>query len=136
MLNYNPYASQLASLSDDIEMQAIAAEERIRNAIVAPVSIRNTPLSSQAMKQIYGNDGTVINDASVDMKLAKWSASYREQKLLPKKYAPMLYIHDLYNGKGDWHEQRRKFRIGKCDGPQSERQKQRENTRSFGGGVA
>ena len=100
----SPYALQLANLKDSEEVRAVEVEERIQNAIASPVSVKNTPLSSQAIKLIYGNDGTIINNSSVDKKLAEWSASYRAQKLIPKKYDPMLYIHDLYNGKGDWHE--------------------------------
>jgi len=54
-------------------------------------------LSSQAMKLIYGNDGTYINHSSVDKKLAVWRKEYLKRRSEPKKYEPMLYFHDFYS---------------------------------------
>ena len=62
-------------------------------------SLKKQPLSSQAMKLIYGNDGTYIHHSSVDKKLAIWRQSYLKQRAKPKRYEDMLYFLDLYNGK-------------------------------------
>jgi hypothetical protein len=98
MKSRSPHASILALLKDrDIE-KAVEIEERQKGASNV-VSLRKQPLSSQAMKLIYGNDGTYIHHSSVDDKLAAWKQEYLKRRSEPKKYEPMLYFLDLYNVK-------------------------------------
>ena len=95
MKSRSPHASILALLKDiDIE-QAVKIEERQKGACNV-ASLKKQPLSSQAMKLIYGNDGTYINHSSVDKKLAVWRKEYLKRRSEPKKYEPMLYFHDFY----------------------------------------
>jgi len=104
MKNYHithcPYAAQLSNLPDDVAIRVVEVEAEREGATVA--SIRKTPLSGQVMKLIYGNDGTIINNESVDRKLQAWSKEYLAKKLLPHKSEPMLYFLDMCNGKGYW----------------------------------
>lgn len=96
MKSRSPHASILALLKDrDIE-QAVRIEERQKGACNV-ASLKKQPLSSQAMKLIYGNDGTHIHHSSVDKKLAEWRQGYLKRRSEPKKYEPMLYFLDLYN---------------------------------------
>jgi len=95
MKSKRPYVSILALLKDrDIE-QAVEIEERQKGACNV-ASLKKQPLSSQAIKLIYGNDGTHIHHSSVDKKLAKWRQGYLKRRSEPKKYEPMLYFLDLY----------------------------------------
>lgn len=95
MKGRSPHASILALLKDrDIE-QAVRIEERQKGA-ASVVSLKKQPLSSQAMKLIYGNDGTYIHHSSVDKKLNAWRQEYLKRRSEPKKYEPMLYFLDLY----------------------------------------
>lgn len=95
MKSRSPHASILSLLKDrDIE-KAVEIEERQKGASNV-VSLRKQPLSSQAMKLIYGNDGTHINHLSVDQKLNVWRQGYLKRRAEPKKYDPMLYFHDFY----------------------------------------
>ena len=98
MKSRSPHASILALLKDrDIE-QAVRIEERQKGA-ASVVSLKKQPLSSQAMKWIYGNDGTYIHHSSVDKKLNAWRQEYLKRRSEPKKYEPMLYFLDLYDWK-------------------------------------
>lgn len=98
MKSRSPHASILALLKDrDIE-KAVRIEERQKGACNV-ASLKKQPLSSQAMKLIYGNDGTYIHHSSVDKKLAVWRKEYLKRRSEPKKYEPMLYFLDLYNVK-------------------------------------
>ena len=95
MKSRSPHASILALLKDrDIE-KAVRIEERQKGACNV-ASLKKQPLSSQAMKLIYGNDGTHIHHSSVDKKLAEWRQGYLKRRSEPKKYEPMLYFLDLY----------------------------------------
>ncbi|MFK7973660.1 MAG: hypothetical protein AB8B66_02185 [Rickettsiaceae bacterium] len=95
MKSRSPHASILALLKDrDIE-KAVEIEERQKGASNV-VSLRKQPLSSQAMKLIYGNDGTHIHHSSVDKKLDVWRQGYLKRRAKPKKYEDMLYFHDFY----------------------------------------
>jgi len=99
MKSRSPYAPILALLKEiDIE-KAIEVEERQKGACDA-ASLKKQPLSSQAMKLIYGNDGTYIHHSSVDKKLAVWRKEYLKRRSEPKKYEPMLYFLDYFNGAG------------------------------------
>ena len=98
MKSKSPYVSILLAKDQELEKvfdlknDAIAIDER--DAVIA---IKRQPLSSQAMKLIYGRDGTRIGDHSVNKKLKKWKAEYLKRKAKPKKYEPMLYFHDFYS---------------------------------------
>ena len=95
MKSRSPYASILALIQDKGFERAIEVEElQKESAIVA--SLKKQPLSSQAMKLIYGNDGTYINSTAVDTKLGAWRQEYLKRKSEPKKYEPMLYFLDFY----------------------------------------
>ena len=98
MKSRSPHASILVLLEEqDLETagEVYKTEEDVSNVAF----LKRQPLSSQAMKLIYGNDGTRIHHYSVDNKLAAWSKEYIKRKSEPRKYEPMLYFHDLYNGK-------------------------------------
>ena len=97
MKSRSPHASILVLLKDrDIE-QAVEIEERQKGASNVE-SLKKQPLSSQTMKLIYGNDGTYIHHSSVDYKLAAWKQEYLKRRSEPKKYEPMLYFLDYFNG--------------------------------------
>ena len=98
MKSRSPHASILALLKDRDLEKAVEIEERQKGASNV-VSLRKQPLSSQAMKLIYGNDGTHIHHSSVDNKLAAWKQEYLKRRSEPKKYEDMLYFLDLYNWK-------------------------------------
>jgi hypothetical protein len=96
MKSRSPDASILALLKDRDLEKAVEVEERQKGA-ASVVSLKRQPLSSQAMKLIYGNDGTHMHHSSVDNKLAAWRQEYLKRRSEPKKYEPMLYFLDLYN---------------------------------------
>lgn len=95
MKSRSPHASILALLKDRDLEQVMKVEERQKGA-ASVVSLKKQPLSSQAMKLIYGNDVTHIHHSSVDNKLAAWRQEYLKRRSEPKKYEPMLYFLDLY----------------------------------------
>lgn len=95
MKSRSPHASILALLKDRDLEKAVEIEERQKGASNV-VSVRKQPLSSQAMKLIYGNDGTHIHHSSVDKKLDVWRQGYLKRRAEPKKYEDMLYFHDFY----------------------------------------
>lgn len=95
MKSRSPHASILALLKDRDLEQVMKVEERQKGA-ASVVSLKKQPLSSQAMKLIYGNDVTHIHHSSVDNKLAVWRQEYLKRRSEPKKYEPMLYFLDLY----------------------------------------
>ena len=98
MKSRSPYVSQLVMLKDRDLEQVMEVEERQKGA-ASVISLKKQPLSSQAMKLIYGNDGTHIHHSSVDKKLNAWRQEYLKRRSEPKKYEPMLYFLDLYNVK-------------------------------------
>lgn len=99
MKSKSPYAPILALLKDIDIKNAIAVEE-IQKGVCIVASLKKQPLSSQAMKLIYGNDGTHIHHSSVDKKLAEWKKEYLKRRSEPKKYEPMLYFLDYLSGVG------------------------------------
>ena len=99
MKSRSPYAPILALLKEiDVE-KAVEVEEIQKGACIV-ASLKKQPLSSQAMKLIYGNDGTYIHHSSVDKKLAEWRQEYLKRRSEPKKYEPMLYFLDYLSGVG------------------------------------
>ena len=99
MKNRSPYAPILALLKD-IDIENSIAVEEIQKEATTIASLKKQPLSSQAMKLIYGNDGTHIHHSSVDKKLAEWRQEYLKRRSEPKKYEPMLYFLDYLSGAG------------------------------------
>ena len=99
MKSRSPYVPILALLKDIDIKNAIAVEE-IQKEAATIASLKKQPLSSQAMKLIYGNDGTHIHHSSVDKKLAEWKKEYLKRRSEPKKYEPMLYFLDYLSGAG------------------------------------
>ena len=99
MKSKSPYLSILLAKDQELEgvfdLKNDAIDER--DAIIA---IKKQPLSSQAMKLIYGRDGTRIGNHSVNKKLKEWKAEYLKRKAKPKKYEPMLYFLDYLSGTG------------------------------------
>ena len=95
MKSKSPYVSPLAILKDKDFEQVMEVEERQKGA-ASVVSLKKQPLSSQAMKLIYGNDGTYIHDSLIDKKLAVWRKEYLKRRSEPKKYEDMLYFLNLY----------------------------------------
>lgn len=61
MKSRSPNASILALLKDSDIEKAIEVEERQKGACNV-ASLKKQPLSSQAMKLIYGNDGAYIHE--------------------------------------------------------------------------
>ena len=90
------YASILALLQD-IDVEKAVEVEEIQKEACNVASLKKQPLSSQAMKLIYGNDGTYIHHSSVDKKLNAWRQEYLKRRSEPKKYEPMLYFLDYFN---------------------------------------
>ena len=99
MKSKSPYVSILLAKDQELEKVFDLKNDAIdeRDAVIA---IKRQPLSSQAMKLIYGRDGTRIGDDSVNKKLKEWKAGYLKSKAKPKKYAPMLYFLDYLSGAG------------------------------------
>ena len=98
MKSRSPYVSQLAMLKDRDLERMMEVEDRQKGACNV-ASLKKQPLSSQAMKLIYGNDGAYIHDSSVDKKLAVWRQEYLKRRSEPKKCEPMLYFLDMYDWK-------------------------------------
>lgn len=97
MKSKSPYVSILFAKDQELEWVFDIKNDAI-NELDAVIAIKRQPLSSQAMKLIYGRDGTRIGDYSVNKKLKEWKAEYLKRKAKPKKYEPMLYFLDYFNG--------------------------------------
>ena len=98
MKSKSPYVSQLAIIKDRDLEKVLEVEDRQKGA-TSIAYLKNQPLSARVIKSIYGNDGTYIDNISVDCRLVEWRQAYLKQRAKPKKYEDMLYFLDLYNGK-------------------------------------
>lgn len=96
MKNKSPYLSIFLAKDQELEKVFDLKNEAMdeRDAVIA---IKRQPLSSQAIKSIYGCNGARIKDYSVNKKLKEWKAEYLKRKAKPKKYEPMLYFLDYLN---------------------------------------
>jgi len=97
MKSKSPYVSIFLAKDQELEKVLNLKNDAI-DKHYAIIDIKTQPLSSQAMKLIYGRDGTRIGDHSVNKKLKEWKAGYLKRKAKPKKYEPMLYFLDYLNG--------------------------------------
>ncbi len=97
MKSKSPYVSILLAKDQELEEVFDLKNDAI-NELDAVIAIKRQPLSSQAMKLIYGCDGARIGNHSVNKKLKEWKAGYLKRKAKPKKYEPMLYFLDYLNG--------------------------------------
>ena len=93
----SPCTSILAFIKDRDMTNGLDIEENQKTLTFISKAAKR-PLSAETIKQVIGGDSTYIDHSTVDYKLAEWRQGYLKRKAEPKKYEPMLYFLDYFNG--------------------------------------